>query len=423
MFPSLRSCVSLFGAPGSEWNLGVAALRESATIGLLSRRPDSLLTIFDDGWGVRPASITIDGADHHYQLCGVRNSRRIYRPESYAHMRTSARLGLRNAGMQIVNESSAVWDVSGGDSFSDLYGAARFHSVTLPKELALSRGKPLILLPQTYGPFKDSTLQRRATGVLRKTLSAWARDVDSFNSLQELLGADFDVERHRLGVDLAFGLPPAEPHESLRQAVQARLDGADGSPVVGLNVSGLLLKEPDPAGRYNLRVNYQQLLEDLARALLARGVVLVLVPHVRGWGPLEGDEDVTDALAQRLRESYPERVHTVPSELGAGERKWLISKLDWFCGARMHATIAAISSGVPTAAIAYSGKVRGIFASCGQEDQVVDGRVLTTEAALNSLISSYEEREEIRTRLESKLPDVLTQAEVQMDQIVAQSAV
>ena len=52
-------------------------------------------------------------------------------------------------------------------------------------------------------------------------------------------------------------------------------------------------------------------------------------------------------------------------DLDASEVKWCISKLDWFVGSRMHATIAALSSGVPCAAIAYSRKFRGVFATLG----------------------------------------------------------
>ena len=59
-----------------------------------------------------------------------------------------------------------------------------------------------------------------------------------------------------------------------------------------------------------------------------------------------------------------------------GETKWLISQLDWFCGTRMHATIAALSSGVPVSAIAYSAKVQGVFETCGQGDAVADARTL-----------------------------------------------
>jgi colanic acid/amylovoran biosynthesis protein len=413
--------ISLFGSPGAGLNLGVGALRESALVGLLERRPDATVTVFDDGWGVRPAELHVDGVSRSYQLCGVRNSRRVHKQESYAHMRLAARLGIRNRGLEVVDASSAVWDVSGGDSFTDMYGRQRFFTVTLPKELALSRGRRLVLLPQTYGPFNDSNLSERARSVLVRTEAAWARDVDSYDALQELLAADFDSERHRLGVDLAFGLPPAEPDPRTNDAFRHVLDAADGAPVVGLNVSGLLLNDPAASDRYGLTIDYAALVESLAEMLLARGAVVVLVPHVLGFGTVDSDEDVTERLARRLRKTDERRVVIAPRQLGAGGRKWLIRQLDWFSGARMHSTIAGLSSGVPTAAVAYSGKVRGVFSSCRQESQVADGRTLTTEDALDLLIESFDRREQTRRELAAALPSVLDQARAQMDCIVEQS--
>ncbi len=52
-----------------------------------------------------------------------------------------------------IRSSVAVLDVSAGDSFADLYGSKRFDYICLFKEMAIQMKKPLILLPQTYGPF------------------------------------------------------------------------------------------------------------------------------------------------------------------------------------------------------------------------------------------------------------------------------
>lgn len=414
--------VSLFGVPGAGLNLGVGALRESAVSGLLRHRPDADLTVFDDGWGVRDASIVVNGESHAYRLCGVRNSRRVHRPESYTHMRMSARLGLKNAGLELVDRSTAVWDVSGGDSFADLYGRDRFNTVTLPKELALRRGRPLVLLPQTYGPFADGGLRSRAQTVLARARAAWARDGDSYARLRELLGSAFDPERHRQGVDLAFGLRPAEPETSAADAVRTFLASADGAPVAGLNVSGLLLSGLAATQQYGLTIDYDALVKRLAERILSDGAHLYLVPHVLGDDPRDSDEAVTLALASRLQAGYPGRVAVAPRSLGAGGRKWLIGQTAWFSGARMHATIAGLSSGVPTAAVAYSLKVRGVFASCGQQEHVADGRALTTGEALEVLIASWAGRDRARADLAQRLPSVLARAVTQMEVIVDQSA-
>lgn len=421
MRENVELCVGLFGAPGADRNLGVGALRESSVAGLLQRRPDAGLTVFDDGWGIRTGQIRVDGVVRSYQLCGVRHSRRVHQQESFAHMRLAGLLGLPNRGLGVVDRSTAIWDLSGGDSFSDIYGRRRFRTVTLPKRLALARHRRLILMPQTYGPFQDPALREQAKRLVACAHAVWARDVDSYAALEELLGAEFDAHRHRLGVDLAFELPPQTPDNATADCLRQIILSAEGGPVVGFNVSGLLLNDLGADSRYGLRINYRELVDSLAINLLSRGAVLVLVPHVLGTGQRDSDEDVTYALADRLKATYPDRVLVAPRELGAGGRKWLISQLDWFCGTRMHSTIAGLSSGVPTAAIAYSLKVRGVFASCGQESQVADGRSSTTGDALDLLIESFERRDRLRSDLALKLPSVLDRARSQMDCIVERS--
>jgi colanic acid/amylovoran biosynthesis protein len=416
--------VAMFGVPGASLNLGVGALRESAVVGLLSRQPDARLTVFDDGWGVRPAEVVVDGLVRPFEVCGVRNSRRVHKRESYLNMQLSALVGgAGNRGLQVVDQAAAVWDVSGGDSFSDIYGAQRFNTVTLPKELALRRRRPLLLLPQTYGPFKDRKVRERARRVITGSTQAWARDGDSFAALKDLLGPDFTPDRHRLGVDLAFGLVPAAPSSEIADQVDSDLAAFAGRPVVGLNVSGLLLNEAQAADKYGLALDYRRVVWDLADRLMNRSdAALVLVPHVLGSpGSTDSDDDVTNELFEHLGTAHPGRVLLAPRALGPGGRKWLIARLDWFTGARMHATIAALSSGVPTAPLAYSLKFKGVFDSCGQADQVVDARYLGTGDAIERLWASWEERDAVRRRLREGLPPVLVKARAQMDDIVATS--
>jgi polysaccharide pyruvyl transferase WcaK-like protein len=100
------------------------------------------------------------------------------------------------------------------------------------------------------------------------------------------------------------------------------------------------------------------------------------------------------------------------------EVKWVIGKCDWFCGMRMHATIAALSSGVPTAALAYSGKTMGVFASVGVEDAVVDARKESTAAAAELLLERWHTRNALAQRLNARLGDVVSAARDQMSSIL-----
>jgi len=101
------------------------------------------------------------------------------------------------------------------------------------------------------------------------------------------------------------------------------------------------------------------------------------------------------------------------------EIKSIISRTDWFCGTRMHATIAALSSGVPTAALAYSDKTLGVFETCKQGEHVADLRHMSTCDVLDRLWVSWCQRKAERERLASALSDVRRDVQKQMDEIVS----
>lgn len=403
----LRLC--LFGAAGDTGNLGVSALLHSTLGGIARLAPDAHVTVFDNGWGVRAAEGRFGGRPLPYRLCGARLSRRYHRPESYWNMRLAGFLGgLGNRGVRAIMEADAVWDVSGGDSFADLYGARHLRAMLAPKLLTLERGVPLVLLPQTYGPFHGAASRRAAREIVARAALAWARDGRSFAALRELAGTDFDAERHREGVDLAFGLEPRAPSGELPAPLAEWLAPERRGLLVGLNVSGLLYNDPRAAEKYGLAVDYAAALRVLLRALLAQTEArILLVPHVLvPAGRLESDPEACRALREACGPEARERVAVLTGLGDPGEAKWALSRLDWFCGTRMHSCIGALSSGVPTAGLAYSAKMRGVFESCGQGERVADLRSASTDGVQEVLWRAWTERAADATSLAERLPAV-----------------
>ena len=111
------------------------------------------------------------------------------------------------------------------------------------------------------------------------------------------------------------------------------------------------------------------------------------------------------------------RVVISPTSFDQCEVKWLIAQTDWFCGTRMHATIAAISSRVPTATVSYSDKAQGVFESCAQGEQVIDPRKLDTPEIVERLKSSFKFRADAEASLAEHLPSVKAKAAEQMDAV------
>lgn len=409
----------LFGAEAAERNLGVGALRAAAMGTLLEQVPRARITIFDTGWGIRTGSVYTGGRWVPVTLCGGRHSRRLHRPEAYLNMRLSAAFGgLRNAGLARIDDADAVLDVSGGDSFSDIYGPHRFRTIAWPKRLAVLRRRPLVMLPQTYGPFRDPQLKAEAADLVRRSAMAFARDPDSFAALCELLGADVDPTRHREGVDVAFALAPRPPDEPGLTKLTAWWQ-AESGPVVGVNVSGLVVAR-DAGAQFALRADLWSVIRRLCDRLLTdTDARIVLVPHVQSGAGIDDDVAVTRTLHAELASVHGDRVTVAPPPLDQHQAKWVISRTSWFVGMRMHATIAALSTGVPVANIAYSPKARGVFATVGQERHVADARTLADDDLLDVLWRSWCERERAAAELAERAPAAKRRAQAQMEEIVA----
>lgn len=411
---SLR--LSVFGAAPDSGNLGVQALYHAIVAALARHAPGSTVSVFDNGWGVR--EVPHDRGDLLLEHCGVRHSRRWHRPESWVNVRASALAGgLGNPIAARLWASDAVMDISGGDSFSDIYGAQRFHATTAPKKAALALRRPLVLLPQTYGPFRNPRVRATASRLVRAATLAYSRDEASHEQLLDLLGADADPARHRLGVDMAFALEPEYPGPRLPADIRTELlPDASARPRVGINVSGLLYNDPAARDRFRLALDYGSTVRRLVTWFARQDCDIFLVPHVVPRTTRGSNTHDDDARACRdIEASLPHaRVRIVPAGLDAAATKWVISRMDWFCGTRMHSTVAALSSGVPTAAIAYSMKTRGVFDSCGQGGEVIEARHTGDEDCLRRVQDSWQRRARVRESLLTRLGAVHRQASEQV---------
>jgi polysaccharide pyruvyl transferase WcaK-like protein len=413
--------VAIFGAAQDTGNLGVTALSQSMVIGLWQRGIRQSV-VFDHGRGQRTQHLAAGAENISFLAQGAVGGLRLYRPENLTRAVAENRIGFTfNPIVRTVRNAAAVLDISGGDSFSDIYGRKRFTAVTQPKHLALDAGTPLILMPQTYGPFADPARREQASGILRHSRLAFARDVRSYEMMKAMLGASFDPARHLCGVDVAFGLPVSEPSPAARDAFLQWRYRQKGR-LAGFNVSGLLFNQPAEAMRmFGLRTGFRSLAIAFTRKLLEEtDASLLLMPHVLDRpGSQESDEDAVRAVREEFRAKYGDRIFVPEMTHCAAQAKWYISRCAWFTGARMHATIAALSSGVPALALAYSGKMGGVFESCGQGHSVIDLRSEPTErAVLDAMFTSLADAEQNRQRLAGMLPQTLARARQQLDCIV-----
>lgn len=190
---------------------------------------------------------------------------------------------------------------------------------------------------------------------------------------------------------------------------------------MGINVSGLIYYGQEG---YDLVADYRVVIQHLVKRLVEEGgACVVLVPHVLGLGGSESDESAMREVLDALAPPVACHVRIAPSPLSAAQTKWLIGHFDWFCGTRMHSTIAGLSSGVPTSAIAYSFKTREVFGLLGESENVVDPRKMGDADVTDRLWEHWQTRGTMEERLASALRDVRHGWDRQMSAIADRVAV
>ncbi|WP_290703276.1 polysaccharide pyruvyl transferase family protein [Amphritea sp.] len=404
----MKKEVIVAGASPDSGNLGVSALCRSAVESISENIPKLDVNILDFKNGVRSGAYKMHGGGFA-NLIGANLSKKVYKQSAYSNIKFFLDKGLSvNKTVGAFLKTSCILDVSGGDSFTDMYGQRRFEQIAYPKEMAIKNGIPLILLPQTFGPFKSEENLKRAVKIIKASDLVFARDKYSYAYLKSILKEDFDLEKIKLGVDMAFLLKCKE-NTLLARSLDKEL--------FGINVSGLLYNsDEDIKSNYEIDLNYKQLMKNIVENVLNESDGrIVLVPHVitADVDNFESDVRASLDLKESLSGSHQERVDIITGSYDEQEIKYVISCLDWFCGSRMHATIAALSTGVPTVNIAYSGKSKGVFASVSQEEKVLDARDMTGEELLLKIINEWRKRKQTKEEIAACLPEVITEAKTQ----------
>lgn len=295
---------------------------------------------------------------------------------------------LRGGFSRTVQRCDLVLDIGEGDSFSTIYGFKRFFYFWLSKNRVCNAGVPLLLAPQTIGPFDSALARAMARQVMRRCEGVFARDSLSRQYLSTL-GLDAVAAE---STDVAFALP-----------FERQAHGPTGVTRVGLNVSGLLYSGGYTGNnQFGLTLDYAATMRRLVQAFRAMpGVELHLVSHV--FEPQRPSEDDL-AAAQALAADCP-NVIVAPAFAQPGQAKGYIAGLDFFVGARMHSCIAALSAGVPVVPMAYSRKFDGLFGSLGYP-RLADCKVHGADEVVVRVMQAFSEIEVVRAEVRQALASV-----------------
>lgn len=302
------------------------------------------------------------------------------------------RLRMKPEGVDAALSKAEVVLEVGGDNYSlhfnryppypvvdiDHYIMARYHL-------------PIVIWGASIGPFDAMPhVARKMLAHLRRVSAITVRETVTLDYLRKN-----DVQSNvHLVADPAFLMEPSVPEDW--EAIASFAAGA-----IGVNVSPLLAPYVTN-GEMSAWVDLcARVVVSVVKEFNSR---VLLIPHVTL--PEASDYRLMAKVVARVYGSGCTRddVRLLEDKYSAAELAFIIGQLAAFVGARMHATIAALSSGVPTVGLAYSPKSIGVFRDVyGNDDYCIHARDIAPETVTERVRHLLRENAQIRELLLSKL--------------------
>jgi colanic acid/amylovoran biosynthesis protein len=248
----------------------------------------------------------------------------------FVRRRTAERYGLARHG-----DIDALVDLS-GSSFSDFWPVDDIRTFAALARRLRRRGRPVVLLPQMFGPFEKPGAAKAMTAVLQHVTLAYARDRESLRYLHELVGED---PRLRLAPDITIAP-----------------EGEEGDSALAYLVPNVRMLDK---GEADWQQVYMARLAAVGRRLMERGLdVRVMIHDVR-------PDDLTlgrDLLRAMGRTEAP--LEAVEQPLAAKAR---LGRARLVVASRYHSIVGALSMGTPAIVMGWSHKYGELLCDFGVE--------------------------------------------------------
>lgn len=236
----------------------------------------------------------------------------------------------RRYGLVSRHECDALLDIS-GYAFGDLWPLHKTLTFAERARFYHRRGRPVILLPQMFGPFEAPGYGAAFESLMRSATLAFAREQVSYDQVARL---GIPPQKLALAPDITIfsELPPAPA-------------GAGGEPPYVCLVPNIRMLDQ---GRQAWGDRYIPLLTRLARRCMEQGLRVFVVIHEGGGRDAELARELVRAVAHADCRLYEE-----PDPL---RLKSFVSRAEFLAGSRFHSIVGAFSTGVPALIMGWAHK-------------------------------------------------------------------
>ncbi len=305
---------------------------------------------------------------------------------------------------------NAIIDI-GGYQFGDNWGikSALMKQVVFDKWK--SRGAKIYFLPQAWGPFNNEHIADIIKSILLNSAVAYVRDRYSMIEVEKVL-TSVQCEKVKRGDDIAWnfqGNPLSDGKGILKNL------GIGDELVVGISPNIRVYERKAGEGVNNQYIKY---VCNIVNWLISEhDCSVVLLGHELNRIGLKKHDD-------RLLFEYiingvkcNRKLYCLNDEYDAKTIKSIIGNFGMSISSRYHALIAALSQGVPSAAIGWSHKYEALMESVGLETCMLPDEEddPAYKEVLNELITK---KDYFQNRIREHLPNLLSSARASINSVI-----
>jgi colanic acid/amylovoran biosynthesis protein len=310
---------------------------------------------------------------------------------------------LSKLGMNVhskYDDYDIVLDLS-TDSLNEYYGIIYPLFSLFQLDLILLCKKKVIVCPASIGPFKNPLMKRLVCHVLSKTDLVIAREETTLNFLREV---GIPENKIHFAADLAFLFEPISKEHAGEIALSLGIQKGS-SPLIGVAPSTEIFRYcfPEISIPKNKYDEYKRLMAETTDFLVEKfGADVLFIPHfVFPNEDIKNDKIASQDIYNQLKNK--KHVKLLLDDYRADEVKGIIGLCDLFVSCRMHAAIAATSSGVPTVALSFGHKFHSVLGEMIDPDNFILRTDEIYENVLNALKQAISHSWENRILIKNEL--------------------
>lgn len=292
--------------------------------------------------------------------------------------------------INLFEDADAIFMKGGGllQTYGGLSSTYSMYFWCYPILLAHRLGKPVLVMPNSFGPFEGLFVKQIAHAALSKCRVLTSRETYSQATVESQLG--LEIQNYP---DLAFTMPMSNLD---KKEIYTKYELPSDKQLVAITMRPYRFPQSShPEAAYALFKSEMAVFIDW---LYDQGYMPVVIEHTLAVNAHENDGAcIKDVLAQVPQDHY--RFITDPS-YDCYDLKCIYSYCDYIIGTRFHSVIFSFGSDVPGIAIAYVGnKSQGIMHDIGLDDYVLAIDAVRADILKEKFASLVSNRRQIQEQI------------------------